>query len=176
MTDTKTTGAGPDETNNEATELLTACRNILPYIKYTIGPETASYHPTMPSAAAAFECAYNQALKAQDQQDTAMAMVLAKIRQIIGVDENTALDQLPDLVRAAVKREWLPIDDYAKSGIKIIGADMIGPSKHHEIGCLSWDAHEQCWRDYGFQYITCTPEPTHYMPLPAPPQTGGEDQ
>lgn len=38
-------------------DLLTACLNILPYLRWTIGPESPSHHPTMPSAVAAFEAA-----------------------------------------------------------------------------------------------------------------------
>jgi len=41
--------------------LVKACRNILPYLRWTIGPESPGHHPTMPSAVGAFEHAVNEA-------------------------------------------------------------------------------------------------------------------
>lgn len=40
----------------EKLELLqSACRRIIPYLDWTIGPESSSHHPTMPSAVGAFK-------------------------------------------------------------------------------------------------------------------------
>lgn len=35
-----------------------AARHILPYLRWTIGPESPGHHPTMPSAVAAFQKAF----------------------------------------------------------------------------------------------------------------------
>lgn len=37
--------------------LRSAARNILPYLRFTVGSESPGHHPTMPSAVAAFEAA-----------------------------------------------------------------------------------------------------------------------
>lgn len=58
----------------------------------------------------------NRVLPKQSEKDTAIAMTLAEICQIIGVDEKPMLSELPDLVRAAVKPEWLPIEDAPRDG------------------------------------------------------------
>jgi hypothetical protein len=46
--------------NARIASLEKAGRNILPYLRWTIGPESPGYHPTMPSAVEAFARALTQ--------------------------------------------------------------------------------------------------------------------
>lgn len=40
--------------SSEVERLRIACRRIMPYLRWTIGPESPGHHPTMPSAVAEF--------------------------------------------------------------------------------------------------------------------------
>lgn len=46
--------------------LVQACRNIIPYLNFTISNESPGFHPTMPSAIAAFETAVKRVEAAPD--------------------------------------------------------------------------------------------------------------
>ncbi|WP_394436726.1 hypothetical protein ACGGKE_07785 [Sphingobium naphthae] len=39
----------------ERGRMVEAARNLLPYLRWTVGEENPGFHPTMPSAVAAFE-------------------------------------------------------------------------------------------------------------------------
>ena len=49
-----------DPTPPEIARLRGAARNIMPYLHWTVGPESPGYHPTMPSAVDDFAAALAQ--------------------------------------------------------------------------------------------------------------------
>lgn len=54
------TGLRKSNPFTESSKLLKAMRRILPYLEWTISDESPGYHPTMPSAVAAFKDALEQ--------------------------------------------------------------------------------------------------------------------
>lgn len=50
-----TTGEDAEKLRERVAELETAARYLRPYLDWTIGDESPGYHPTMPSAVAAFK-------------------------------------------------------------------------------------------------------------------------
>lgn len=89
----------------------------------------------------------------------------------MGAGEKPMLSELPDLVRAAVKREWLPIEDAPRDGNSVLIYSPDASGDGIMVGIYSgWV--EDYWVD-AVDGGLIDAEPTHYMPLPAPPQTEG---
>jgi hypothetical protein len=87
----------------------------------------------------------------------------------------------PAVTKPAMGEGWMPIETAPKDGTEFIGWDGRRPfrcknTKHY----VKWP-HEEggpTFRDVwsGDYYDSVMPEnPTHWMPLPAPPATGGEE-
>lgn len=108
-------------------------------------------------------------LPKQSEKDTAMAMTLAEIRQIIGVDKKTAIDQLPDLIRAAIKQEWLPIEEDNppphKETLLLFHVDFMGREIYETAPFSTGERLPN-----GFSNYSQNAYATHYMRLPASPK------
>ena len=63
-------------------------------------------------------------------------------------------------------KQWLPIDTAPKDDETILGAKGKIPF------AMSWASEDACWYNFYGWYEQCLKrqvEPTHWMPLPAPP-------
>jgi hypothetical protein len=68
-----------------------------------------------------------------------------------------------------VKTGWLPIESAPRDGTRILAYE---DGNHY---ALEWcqefpEPDGGYWKCFCGQYVTITPEPTHWMPLPAPPE------
>lgn len=54
------TGSHDVTQTDHADKLVEAAKNLVPYLDWTIGPESPAYHPTMPSAVSAFKHALKE--------------------------------------------------------------------------------------------------------------------
>jgi len=63
--------------------------------------------------------------------------------------------------------DWQPIETAPKDGTRFLAYE---DGNHY---ALEWCPDMPCgggyWASYCGQYVTMSPEPTHWMPLPAPP-------
>lgn len=62
--------------------------------------------------------------------------------------------------------QWQPIETAPKDG----KTHILAYEEGGDIYRAAWDAESECWSSYCGQYVTVTPEPTHWQPLPQPPQ------
>lgn len=62
--------------------------------------------------------------------------------------------------------EWQPIETAPKDGTKILAFNKWG-----EYGVAEWVESQQCWFA-GYDDFTA---PTHWMPLPEPPEDNSND-
>ena len=67
--------------------------------------------------------------------------------------------------------EWQPIETAPKDGTWILAGEFGNPDFVGDYYAASWSGDEDgCWCANCGQYVTQEPEPTHWMPLPAPPE------
>ena len=78
---------------------------------------------------------------------------------------NSALKDCLTAIRQ-LQQPWRGMETCPKDGTKFLAMCEISG----ETGCLSWEG--EYFADHGFQYVTVQPEPTAWMPLPTPPETG----
>lgn len=87
----------------------------------------------------------------------------------------------PDLARAAISamQGWRPIDDEARSGNAILAVENFQRASYDENGeneklhpeefaVVWWSKKRGLWVGFGLGLESF--EPTHYMPLPLPPE------
>lgn len=76
-----------------------------------------------------------------------------------------------DAVREAMAQEWLPIESAPKDGTWFLAFEPDGQCDAH-YACQYYGEGgegEPLWSSSCGQYVTVPPEPSHWMPLPAPP-------
>ena len=86
---------------------------------------------------------------------------------------------------------WQPIETAPKDDMIIVycppedakfeffegeGAEMVDDPKPAFIGCAQWFEYDCGFGVFGIHWLGDTSQPTHWMPLPAPPaaRSGGE--
>ena len=82
--------------------------------------------------------------------------------------------------------EWQPIETAPKDGVIIVycpsedakfeyfegeGEEMVDDPKPAFIGCAEWCEDECEFVIFSFHWLSYTSQPTHWMPLPPPPET-----
>lgn len=65
---------------------------------------------------------------------------------------------------------WQPIETAPKDGTEVLGV-VAGSLGTASVTCMV-EGEWQCSDFDEYEYVSCTWEPTHWMPLPPPP--GGE--
>jgi len=100
----------------------------------------------------------NFAIKHSDADDMRLALEVFRNQALT---EAAARITALDAEVARLQSRWQPIETCPKDGTQFLAMCKFS----NETGCLSWTG--EAFADHGFQHMTCQPEPTHWMPLPA---------
>jgi hypothetical protein len=105
------------------------------------------------------------------QMLTALRLLLPPDPSLVDVPRRGEEEDQSRVKEGVAMQDWQPIETAPKDWMSVLGVDSNG-----ERRTTHWDENEDAWiMDVPYAHSARTWEPTHWMPLPPPPQNLNEN-